>query len=102
MPDLVVSGIVAYRDKQPYVDLLVDGVKVAQLSIADAQKIALDMLRMAYRTEADAMIHSFFAKEGFPEQAGAHLMKLFREFRSQNDNMKAEGFEVDPETGERA
>jgi hypothetical protein len=99
MNDLVVDGIVARRNKEPYVRLLIDGQPVAQLDMAQARKIALDILEMAYRTEADAMIHRFFAKQNFPDTAGAALMQEFREYRRGHDEAQAEGSFIDPDTG---
>ena len=45
---------------------------------------------MASRTEADAMIHKFFAKEEFPQDAANALMMAFRDYRAELDAEKAE------------
>jgi hypothetical protein len=63
---------------------------IAQLSMAQAQRIAMDMLIMAARTEADAMIHKFFSRMEFPEGALAALMQEFRDFRAELDQEKLE------------
>jgi hypothetical protein len=94
-----VDGIVAQRDKQPYVRLSVNGEK-AQLSIAEAHKIAVDLLKVAARTEADAMVLSFFDDSKFPPGASVALMQEFRYFRQRQDDKPVEGMTVDPDSGE--
>jgi hypothetical protein len=76
-----VEGIVARRDNQPYIKLFKDSDPIAQMSMAQARNFAHDILNMCARTEADAMIHKFFAAQHFPEDAGAALMLEFRNFR---------------------
>jgi hypothetical protein len=101
-PDAIhvfVDGIVARRDQQPYVKLTVNG-QSAQLSIAEAHNIAKDLLTMAARTEADAMILKFFSENKFPEGAGAAIMLDFRNFRREQDKRKIETMTVDPDSGE--
>lgn len=100
MKGFAVDGIVARRDGEPYVRLLVDGEPVAQLDMAMARKIALDILEMAYRTEADAMLHRFFSDSKFPSGAANTLMVDFREYRWTHDKTTAEGSLFDPDTGE--
>jgi hypothetical protein len=95
LPKILISGIVAARDKQPYLLIDVDGHTV-QCSMADARNVARDIERMCARTEADAMIHKFFAKEGYPAGAGAALMIEFRDFRSNLDAAAVERTESDP------
>jgi hypothetical protein len=94
-----VDGIVAARDGEPYVRLVVNGEK-AQLSIAEAHKIALDLLKVSSRTEADAMLFRFFQKNDFPREAAGALMQDFRYYRQIQDEKKVEETTVDPETGE--
>jgi uncharacterized protein (DUF885 family) len=98
--NIEVNGIVAAQDKMPYVTVLIDGQTVIQLTIAQARSIAADIVQMAARTEADAMIHQFFSAKGFPRGAGAALMKEFREFRRKLDAEMLKKFETVPETGE--
>ena len=98
--EFTVDGIVAMRDKQPYLRLFADGKQVGQVTMAAARKIAADIVQMCARTEADAMIHAFFEKQGFPPQAGAALMLEFREFRRALDDEPVEGGISDPDTGE--
>lgn len=95
-----VDGIVAARNQEPFVRLVVNGEK-AQLTIADAAKIATDLLRTAARTEADAMIFRFFSKNEFPDGAAAALMMDFRYFRQMQDEKEVESTTTDPDTGER-
>jgi len=89
--NLGVEGIVAYRNNQPYVLIFHDKKRIAQLSIAEAHKVALDILTQAARMEADAMIHKFFDKENFPPDAGIALMLEFRKFRLKLDEDYVEG-----------
>jgi hypothetical protein len=96
---IFVDGIVAQRDQQPYVCLTVNGEK-AQLSVAEAHKLAKDLLVMAARTEADAMILSFFSDQKFPTGAAAALMQEFRYFRQRQDDKPVEQTIVDPDSGE--
>jgi hypothetical protein len=98
---ITVDGIVAQRDFQPYLRIFVNGNQVAQISIAQARKIAADIVQMASRCEADAMIHRFFNKQGLPPQASRALMLEFRKFRQALDEETVAGTLLDPETGER-
>lgn len=96
----VVDGIVARRDGQPYLRFFVEGNNVAQVDMAQARNIAMDILQMCARTEADAMIHKFFAAQEFPSGAGNALMLEFREFRKALDTEPVEKSQVDPDTNE--
>ena len=93
-----VEGIVGARDNQPYVILFVSGQR-AQLSIADARKIAMDILQMSSRTEADAMLVKFFIEQKLPQAPLMHLLKEFREFRLALDAEPVEGFHSEPTGG---
>jgi hypothetical protein len=86
MADFWVNGIVAQRDKQPYIQLSNEKGMIAQLTMAQARQVAHDILVMASRTEADAMILKFFDKEDFPNNAGSLIMIDFREFRAKLDD----------------
>lgn len=97
---IFVDGIVAARDKQPYVRLMVNGEQ-AQLTVAEAHKIAVDLIKVAARTEADAMLLQFFNDQQFSEGAGVALMKEFRYFRQRQDEKNVEGIITDPESGEK-
>ena len=94
-----VDGIVAARDGEPYVRLVVNGEK-AQLSVAEAHKIAVDLLKISARTEADAMLFRFFDKQQYPSGAAAALMHEFRYFRQLQDDKLVEQSTVDPDSGE--
>lgn len=87
---VAVEGIVAARDKQPYIKLFKDKSPIAQMSMAQARNFAHDILTMCARTEADAMIHKFFESEGFPVEAAGHLMLDFRNFRVSLDQEEVE------------
>lgn len=80
-----VTGIVAARDKQPYVQFATEHGLVAQLTMAQAHQVARDLLVMSARTEMDAMVLKFFSREGFPDGAGAALMQELRDFRANLD-----------------
>lgn len=95
-----VDGIVAARNKEPFVRIIVNGEQ-AQLTIAEAHKIATDMLKVAARTEADAMVLRFFSDNQFPPGAGPAIMQEFRYFRQRQDDKEVESMTVDPESGER-
>lgn len=97
---IFVDGIVAARDHEPYVRITVNGER-AQLSIAEAKKIANDLYATAARTEADAMVLRFFSKSHFPDGAGAAIMQDFRYFRQTQDEKPVEGIITDPDSGER-
>ena len=99
---LIVDGIVAQRNKEPYVRLLQGDKPIAQLTLAQARKIAMDMLVMASRTEADAMLIRFF--EGTlqaPIEAAHAMLQEFRLFRFALDEDTVEGVYIDPDTGEQ-
>jgi hypothetical protein len=92
-----VNGVVAMRNKQPYVQLSNENGLIGQFTMAEARKIAQDILVMASRTEADAMIIKFFDKAEFPTGAAAALMNDFRDFRMGLDEEKVDGSYGDPE-----
>jgi hypothetical protein len=94
-----VDGIVAARDTEPYVRLIINGEK-AQLNIAEAHKIATDIIKVAARSEADAMLYRFFTGNQFPPGAAAMLMQDFRYYRQTQDDKKVESTIVDPDSGE--
>ena len=94
---LLVTGLVAMRDLQPYIQISNENGIIAQLSVAQARIFTTDILTMIYRTEADAMIHKFFSDQKFPSGANAALMMEFREFRSQLDKEEVEKSEERPE-----
>jgi len=90
MADFWVNGIVAARDGMPYIQLSNEKGMIAQLSMSEARQIANDILVMASRTEADAMLVKFFKHEQFPDVALGQLLQNFRDFRDQLDKDKAE------------
>lgn len=95
-----VNGIVSSRDKQPYVQLSNEKGMIAQLSMAQAQNIAIDILRMAARTEMDSMVLRFCDQVLEHEEVGEKMMILFREYRAELDQEKVEKAMQDPDTGE--
>lgn len=90
MSDFWVSGIVAVRDKKPYIQLSNEKGIIAQLSMSETRQVAMDMLVMAARTEADALLWKFVKARELPEQMGGELMQMFRDFRAELDAEKAE------------
>jgi len=100
--ELLVNGVVSQRDKQPYIQLSNEKGMVAQLSMAQARNVCMDILQMCARAEADAMILKFFDVEEFPEQAAGALMMQFRDFRAKLDDEAIEASRSDPDTGEKA
>jgi hypothetical protein len=90
MSSFWVNGIVAVRDGKPYIQLSNEKGMIAQMSMSETRQVAMDMLVMAARTEADSMIHKFFAKEEFPPEASSAVMIAFRDFRAELDAEKAE------------
>ena len=96
--NITVEGIVAVRDKQPYVVVRIDDAR-AQLSVATARHIANDILLQATRMEADAMMVKFFDRMEFPEGALAAIMLQFRDFRRRLDDEHIETFTEEPFEG---
>lgn len=96
---LFVDGIVAARNKVPYVTISTEQGIVVQLDVADARQVAADILQAAGNAEADAMILKFFAKADFPEAAGAAMMIEFREFRHELDSAENRARAVKPDEG---
>jgi hypothetical protein len=95
MSSLMVNGIVAVRDKKPYIQLSTEKGMVCQLSMTEARQVANDILTMASRTEADAMIVKFFAKQEYPEGAANALLVEFRDFRHELDMQTPKRTETD-------
>lgn len=94
--NILINGIVSRRDKQPYLQMDVDG-HLVQLSMARARNVARDIEAMCARTEADAMIHRFFDRKDFPEGAAQAIMVEFRDFRMKLDEEATEKLRVDPD-----
>ena len=95
-----VSGIVAARDQQPYVQVATENGLIAQLTIAQARNIAFDIMSSAHNAEADAMIIKFFGKLDLPAGALASFMEQFRQFRYELEKDHVETRRSDPDTGE--
>jgi uncharacterized protein (DUF1778 family) len=86
-----VTGIVAQRDKKPYIQLATEHGMVAQFTMSEARQIAMDMLVQASRTEMDAMFCAFMIdKLEAPEQAVNEAMMLFRDYRASLDDETVE------------
>lgn len=85
MADFWVNGIVSNRDQQPYIQLSNEKGMIAQLSMAEARTIAMDILVMASRTECDAMVLKFFSDLELPREAAAGMLMQFRDFRAALD-----------------
>jgi hypothetical protein len=65
-----------------------------------ARQVAEDMLVMASRCEADAMILKFFSHFNLPMEAAAGMLEEFRDFRAGLDDEKIEHDHRGPVTGE--
>ena len=92
MPDFWVSGIVSGRDKQPYIQLSSEKGMIAQLTMGEARKIALDILVQCSRCEADAMVLKFLSRMDIPEGAGNAFLIEFRDFRAELDEGMLKAF----------
>lgn len=84
-PGITVESAVTKPDKTPLVVITIQG-KRAMLSVAQARKVAADIVQQAARSEADAMIHKFFASNDFPSGAADAVMDMFRLFRHALDS----------------
>lgn len=93
-----VEGIVARRNKEPYVLLFHGDKQIAQLSVGEARNFARDIECMCSRTEADAMIHKFFDRQEYPQGAAEALMMEFRNFRFELDQQPIGRFTDVPST----
>ena len=98
MSNILITGIVAVRDRKPYIQIANADRLIAQLSMAEARQVAHDILVQCSRTEADAMIIKFFAANEFPDGARDALLVGFREFRATLDDEKVEhDHRIEPE-----
>jgi hypothetical protein len=95
-----VQGIVAQRDKKPYVQLSNDKGMIGQFSIAETRNVAFDLLRSASYAEADAMLYKFFSERGIEPAALGTLMMDFRDFRDRLDTEAVERSTSNPEDRE--
>jgi|SRR5882762_3264066 len=100
MPKFWVNGVVAARDGKPYIQLSNENGMIAQLTMVDARAVAMDILVMCSRSEADAMLLKFFRKNDFPENAAGAMLVDFRDFRHDLDMETSKRFEGDPEDGQ--
>lgn len=90
-----VESAVTNPDKEPIVVLTIEG-KRAVFSVAEARKIAADIVQQAARAEADAMIYKFFDAQNFPPGAAQDLMYNFRLFRHELDGQVVENHVLTP------
>jgi hypothetical protein len=97
MSNFWVNGIVAQRDKKPYIQLSNDKGIIAQLSMGEARNVAWDILQMCARTEVDAMLLAFMSQSAnFDEHVGEALMQYFRDYRAEVDQEKVEHSDEGP------
>ena len=86
MSQMLIGGVVAQRDKKPYLQISNENGLILQLTMAEARRVAHDILVTCSRIEADAMIQQYVNEElGGGEEAGVTVMRLFREFRMELD-----------------
>lgn len=90
-----VENAVTKQDRQPVVILTIEDKKVV-FSVAQARKIAADIVQQAARAEADAMIFKFFNNIKYPEGAANALMLEFRLFRHALDTETVESSVTTP------
>ncbi len=90
-----VESAVTKPNIEPIVVLTIEG-KRATLSVAEARKIAADIVQQAARAEADAMIYQFFGANSFPLGAAQALMLNFRLFRHALDAQVVENQVLTP------
>jgi hypothetical protein len=96
--NILVNGLVSHRDKQPYVQILTEAGIICQLSMAETRQLAQDLLVMASRTEADAMLIMFFQQHDLPMEAAAAMLVEFRDFRAGLDDEKVDHtHRIDPD-----
>jgi hypothetical protein len=101
MAEFFVNGIVSRRDHQPYIQLSNEKGMIAQLSMAQARIIAMDILVMCSRTEMDAMLRRFCVEKlNLPAEAPDGMVMTFRDYRAELDQEKVERSMTDPDTGE--
>jgi hypothetical protein len=85
-----VNGVVAARDKKPYIQLSNENGMIAQLSMMEARSVAIDIMVMAARTEMDAMILGFMDRLDAPPGAAPAMMAWFRDYRAEVDQEKVD------------
>jgi hypothetical protein len=97
--DVWINGMVGHTTLQPRIELMSStGIRMTW-SVAEARKIANDIVTMCSRTEADAMLVRFFMARELPMEAAALLMKEFRDYRAELDGEKVEGKQGPPTWG---
>jgi hypothetical protein len=88
---LFIDGIVSGRDGKPRLNISTEHGMVAQLSMAEARQIAMDILVQASRAEMDAMFCDFMRTElKAPEEAQAAALIGFRDYRATLDDEEVE------------
>lgn len=97
---LSVSAIIAARDKQPYIQIIIEDGNNAQLTMSQARQVAADILTICARAEADAMIYKFFDAADYPRGAAVEVMKQFRDYRAELDDETVEHSHREPVPGE--
>ena len=83
MPDLLINTIVSGRNQEPYVQIMLDG-KMAQLSPAEAQSFALQLMTAAEAAIGDAFLVHFMggvAQGGDRDAMLGRLLNGFRDYR---------------------
>jgi hypothetical protein len=98
---LAVNGIVAARDKRPYVQISKDKEMIVQFTVAEARSFAHDLLNASHNAEADAMIIKFFEKLDLPPGALGAFMVEFRRFRYELETEAVQTNRSNPDTGEQ-
>jgi hypothetical protein len=92
----LVNGIVAVRDGQPYIQIIMGEGVMSQWNVTEARSFAWDIIRMCSRTEADAMILKFFNNLDIPKEAAAGFMQEFRDYRHELDRLEVDRGDARP------
>jgi hypothetical protein len=91
MSDFWVQRIVSHRDKKPYIQLSHEKRMIVQLTMGEARNIAMDILQLAARCEADSLLLRFPESMGSGGRGVAgEMMVAFRDCRAQIDEEKVE------------
>jgi hypothetical protein len=88
MPELLINSIVSGRNQEPYVQIMLDG-KMAQLTPAEAQSFALQLMTAAEAAIGDAfLVHFMGGAAGGAGEREALLGKLLIGFRDYRMNVR--------------
>ena len=86
--NLLVTGLVSSRDHTPRIQIDdANGRRIAQMDAEDAIHLALDIIKMAEATMADALLvkwcHVYLKEGNDADHMAVQLLQLFRDFRAE-------------------